>query len=373
MPGFVGEKRRRLRILPEGGYFVHVTSRAARQAFLFGETEKTAFLELARRWADFSGISILTHCLMDNHFHLLLWVPERREIPHAEILARLSGVWSEEKVACWEETWGKLGMDGKKALEVSVTGRMWDLPEYMRVLKQNFTRWYNRRSGKKGTFWDCRYRSVVVEDNPLALLSVAAYIDLNPVRAGLVDDPVKYGWSGYGEACGGGERSQKGLEWIVRLSRGHQPAGAEDARRKQLVAGRRGRDQVNQTLRAESQRRAVPRSWKEVQASYRVWLYAKGVSRADDPWASKRMKERKGLDPVKVVEVFEARGEVPVSKLLRTRIQAFTRGAALGGDGFLEGLMEKFRGNFGTGRKRAGKNLKGRGWPGLKTLRKPSS
>ncbi len=98
--------------------------------------------------------------------------------------------------------------------------RMGDLPEFMRVLKQTFTCWYNAKEGRKGTLWDARYRSVVVEGNPLALLSVAAYIDLNPVRAGLVVDPVESVWSGYGSACGGDSASRKGLDLLVRCSRG---------------------------------------------------------------------------------------------------------------------------------------------------------
>ncbi|MEZ5431159.1 MAG: hypothetical protein R3F31_08270 [Verrucomicrobiales bacterium] len=44
-----------------------------------------------------------------------------------------------------------------------------------------------------------------------ALLTMAAYIDLNPVRAGMVDDPKDYRWCGYAEAVAGGRRARRGL------------------------------------------------------------------------------------------------------------------------------------------------------------------
>ncbi len=135
--------------------------------------------------------------------------------------------------------------------------RMGDLPEFMRVLKQTFTCWYNAKEGRKGTLWDARYRSVVVEGNPLALLSVAAYIDLNPVRAGLVVDPVESVWSGYGSACGGDSASRKGLTCWVRCSRGILPDSAVSVRRKQLLESDKGCKEVGEALREEQQVRTA--------------------------------------------------------------------------------------------------------------------
>ena len=54
----------------------------------------------------------------------------------------------------------------------------------MKELKQRFSRWHNRRVGRKGPVWEDRYKSVQVEDDETALRTIAAYIDLNPVRAG---------------------------------------------------------------------------------------------------------------------------------------------------------------------------------------------
>jgi putative transposase len=65
------------------------------------------------------------------------------------------------------------------------TYRMHDLSEFMKTLLQRFTRWHSRRKGRRGNLWEETFKSVVVEDG-LASKTMAAYIDLNPVRAGMV-------------------------------------------------------------------------------------------------------------------------------------------------------------------------------------------
>ncbi|MCC5840198.1 MAG: hypothetical protein JJT96_08745, partial [Opitutales bacterium] len=65
-----------------------------------------------------------------------------------------------------------------------------------------------------GTFWAERFRSVIVEADTEAQRMVAAYIDLNPVRAGLVEDAGGYGFSGFGEACAGGSAARRGIARI---------------------------------------------------------------------------------------------------------------------------------------------------------------
>ena len=375
------KRRRGLRILPErGGYFVHVTSRTVNRMHCFGGEEKAVLVELTRRWAAFSGISVVTHCMMDNHFHLLLWVPEkescREALTHAEILQRLGEVWVPEKVAKWEEFYQVNGEQTKREMDGMMAERMYELPEFMRVLKHGFTLWYNRKHERTGPLWEGRYRSVVVEGNPLALLSVAAYIDLNPVRAGMCEEPMDYDWSGYGEACGGNGRAREGLEVLIRLSRGHQPRAAEQVRVRQLRtelhwkgAGPVSGAGVRAQLAEEQARRAAPKGWLEVQAAYRLWLVSKGRTRREDYRSRKSIRERKGFDPVAVIAEYERRGEVPMAQLLHRRWRYFTRGVALGGGEWLEGIMGEFRSCFGRNRKEAGRRMRGGCWEGLQVLR----
>ncbi len=56
------------------------------------------------------------------------------------------------------------------------------LSEYVKEIKQSFSRWYNKRHGRKGFFWGERFKSVLV-DNGDTLINCLAYIELNPVRA----------------------------------------------------------------------------------------------------------------------------------------------------------------------------------------------
>lgn len=71
------------------------------------------------------------------------------------------------------------------------------LSEFMREIKVGFTRYYNRRYNRRGYFWGDRFKSVIVEKGE-TLVNCLAYIDLNPVRAGIVERPEKYRWSSLG-------------------------------------------------------------------------------------------------------------------------------------------------------------------------------
>ena len=85
----------------------------------------------------------------------------------------------------------------------------------MRVLKQLFSQWFNSGHARKGTLWEERFRSVVVEGGD-ALRTVAWYIDLNPIRAGIVSEPEAYRWCGYGEAVAGVSRARQGLKLLLQ-------------------------------------------------------------------------------------------------------------------------------------------------------------
>jgi len=92
---------------------------------------------------------------------------------------------------------------------------MWNVSGFMHGVKQRFTQWYNGRKGRKGTLREDRFKSVVVEGVGQALGAMAAYIDLNPVRAGIVADPKDYRWSGYGAAMAGRRGAKEGLRKVV--------------------------------------------------------------------------------------------------------------------------------------------------------------
>ena len=96
--------------------------------------------------------------------------------------------------------------------------RFCDVSLFVKELKERFSRWFNKQNGRRGTLWMDRFKSVCV-DGEAALATMAAYIDLNPVRAEIVDDPMLYEWRGYGEAAGGSKRTRRGLCKALNLPR----------------------------------------------------------------------------------------------------------------------------------------------------------
>ena len=93
------------------------------------------------------------------------------------------------------------GNDGKRELTdelIPVLREKWgSLSEFIKEIKQGFSRFYNRRHRRKGFFWSERFKSVIV-DNGETLVNCLAYIDLNPIRAGIVKKPEEYRWSSLG-------------------------------------------------------------------------------------------------------------------------------------------------------------------------------
>jgi hypothetical protein len=71
------------------------------------------------------------------------------------------------------------------------------LSEYIREIKQTFSREFNRNRNRRGTLWGERFKSVIVENGD-TLVNCLAYIDLNAVRAGIVKRPENYRWCSLG-------------------------------------------------------------------------------------------------------------------------------------------------------------------------------
>ena len=205
----------------------HVMSRVAGGDLLFGDEEKEAFRLLMWRMAKFSGVQILTYCIMGNHFHLLIRIPDREAFTQRfEVEADVPGGKGEQRLLeHLKLLYSKAYLDRldseirelrrqKREAEVqrvfdAYKSRLCDLSAFVKELKERFSRWFNKKHGRRGTLWMDRFRSVIVEDGE-CLRTMAAYIDLNPIRAGLVESPEDYRWCGYSEALGGGQTDPAG-------------------------------------------------------------------------------------------------------------------------------------------------------------------
>ena len=205
---------------PSGLY--HCISRVVDRRLVFGALEKERLCDLMRRYACFCGVRILTFCVMSNHFHLLIEVPRRPDQPPGdhELLERIAAIHSSGRTRVIRELFARATPEEREALRHRFWRRMGDLSQFLKELKQRFSQWHNLRQGRRGTLWEERFRSVLIGPEGRALSTVAAYIDLNPVRAGIVSHPAEYRWSGYAQAMAGKSDALAGYEHLMRLHDG---------------------------------------------------------------------------------------------------------------------------------------------------------
>ena len=145
--------------------------------------------------------------------------PEGFDVPLEVVVARLERALGEESTKLmhrnlefWRITKNEAAIEQRRQQQVA---RMFLLSEFMKAIQLRFSRRYNRRAARKGTLWEGRYTSVIVAEEERALRTMAACIDLNPVRAGMVADPADYRWGGYAGAVAGKARSRRGLLRII--------------------------------------------------------------------------------------------------------------------------------------------------------------
>ncbi len=176
---------RTLRMIIDGEKAVyHVMSRTALDGFPLKDVEKDFMLDLIKKFSLLYFTEILGFCLMGNHFHLLVkMIPEHR-FTDEEIQQR------------FEAFYGKNRAFSKGQIPY-FRQKLSSLSEFMREIKVGFARYYNRRHNRRGYFWGDRFKSVIV-DKGETLVNCLAYIDLNPLRAGLVDRPEEYRWNSLG-------------------------------------------------------------------------------------------------------------------------------------------------------------------------------
>jgi REP element-mobilizing transposase RayT len=283
-------------------------SRTVNGERLFGSREKEMLRRMLHRIADFSGVQILTYCLMDNHFHILVRVPRAVNVTDDELVRRYRVLYPSPtpyqtaSVATLERELHS-NTEEAKAIRAKLLARMGDVSAFMKTLKQRFSTWFNKTHDRYGPLWSDRFKSILVEGRGNALQTMAAYIDLNPVRAGLVEDPKDYRFCGYAEAVGGHKRALQALKFLV--------SGLQET------------------------------SKPEALAAYREMLFGKGSS----PTIGGAAIDRKSAARVLETE----QGYLPRTVLLRCRIRYFTEGAILGSQEFVQSHTAQWR--LSTGRK----------------------
>ena len=145
----------RLPRLSVPGYPHHVIQRGNNgQAIFLDDADRQRMLALLQEHSVRNRVAIHAYVLMDNHLHLLA-------TPDTEA----------------------------------------GLPTMMQAVGRSYVRYFNDRAGRTGTLWEGRYRCTVIEPDR-HLLACMVYIDLNPVRAGLVHAPQDFAWSSHAHCVG---------------------------------------------------------------------------------------------------------------------------------------------------------------------------
>ena len=333
----------------------HVVSRVVDRQFRLGDAEKEAFVGMMKAFAAFHQVEILTFCVMGNHFHLLIRVPERPaglDLPLENVMELWQGAVGVAWIKGMQRQFEIYRQNGSEAAieewRQEMLGRMFLLSAFMKSLKQRFSTWYNRRNGRAGTLWEGRYKSLIVENEEKALRMMATYIDLNPVRAGITDDPGNYRWSGYAEAMTGKAAAMERIAQII---------GATGDR----VHGRKLGAAAPVETAAVKKRRQL-----RALIHYRQMLGIAGRPRATE--AGKVI--RRGVS-AKVQARLDSETGVRREQLMK-RVRHFTDGVILGSREFIDGWFQRnrewFRGKSRTERKTGARKI-GNEWKGVYNLR----
>ena len=137
------------------GYPHHVIQRGNnRQPIVLDEADRKMLYSLWMEESQRHKVAVNAYVLLDNHFHLLLTPP------------------SEEAMSLM-----------------------------MQAVGRSYVRYFNQRHKRSGTLWEGRYKSSVI-DSEAYLLTCMAYIDLNPVRAGVAEAAEDFNWSSYKHLIG---------------------------------------------------------------------------------------------------------------------------------------------------------------------------
>jgi REP element-mobilizing transposase RayT len=297
-----------------------------------GDAEREQMVRLMRKYEAFGRLQVLTYCIMGNHLHILVAVdaPPAEVWSDAQLLEHLEACAHPQlKEVSWRlNHFRDIGAhDAADELRGSFLKRMWDVSFFMKGIKQEFTQWFNRRHERTGTLWESRFKSVMVEGKGAVLETMAAYIDLNPLRAGLVDDPKDYRWCGYAEAVAGGKLARMGLCEVVGVK---------------------------------------PGEWRDGLAEYRKMVFLgaepRGVSETGAPL-------RRGVSHQRIQEVLDKKGRLSLAQTLLCRIRYFSDAAVLGSREFVESIFEAHRERFGPNRQTGARPCRLFGLDGVFSLR----
>jgi putative transposase len=317
---------RAARIVADGLSYYHSMSRIIEGQYLLNDEEKERLRILLRQTAAFSGVHVLTHSFLETHFHLVLEVPEGEPVSEEDTYQRMRAFYKPAFVTGYaaqvrkarergEAEWAEMLLDRYRC-------RMHDISEFMKTFLQRFTQSYNKRHNRRGTLWEGRFKSNLVEGKGDALAMACAYVDLNAVRAGLVDDPKDYRFCGYGEAAAGSPVAVAGQRTIMALLGDYTLEGG----------------------------------------SYRKFLFMQGMTHRKGGTERETFRQH-------AQHVIDSGGKLSPSEVVHCRVRYFSAGLVLGSRIFVQDTVAAHRNQIGVRRRTGPRPIRSAALPALFTLR----
>ena len=177
----------------------HCISKCVRSAFLMaddaGKDRKQWIEDRLQLLAAHFSVAVGGFAVMDNHLHVLCRLdPDAAKTWSAtDVVRRWMAIYPPAELDLDDTKIVNMWVDhqAKDARRVEIyRDRLSNLGWFMKALKEPLSRLCNRADGCRGTFWEARYKSIAILDTE-ALLATCAYIDLNPVAAGIAEVPEK--------------------------------------------------------------------------------------------------------------------------------------------------------------------------------------
>ncbi|MCB2262231.1 MAG: transposase [Candidatus Thiosymbion ectosymbiont of Robbea hypermnestra] len=196
----------------------HCVCRCVRRAFLCGEDQFSGtnfdhrrgwIVERIQQLASLFAIDVAAYAVMSNHYHVVVRIDQERALGWSveEVLRRWTTLFTGPFLVTRYLSASRAEMSQAEVAEVEALAevyreRLHDLSWFMRTLNEHIARRANAEDGVKGRFWEGRFKSQALLDEQ-ALLAAMAYVDLNPVRAGLAETPETSDYTSIQERVGG--------------------------------------------------------------------------------------------------------------------------------------------------------------------------
>ena len=297
----------------------HIISRVSRGEFLLDDDGKEYFMNLMFKLAKAYYVDITSFAIMSNHFHILL-SNRRDEVEKAT---------KDELFSKYKEAYGNNaeppeGSFIKKSYEIEydedggverLRQRLGSVSRYIQELKQGFTKWYNYKNKCKGVLWADRFKGIAISKGDAELIC-SAYVDLNPVRAGIVKKPEDYRWCSIGLRVRNAGKSKKVLS-TIQIEKPHI--------------------KIIEDVKGEYKR---IKEWKKEVVSfsvYRAFVYDSGKVKKDGASSITEQAYKESKSLIK---------KLGITDILSYKYRNITEGLAFGSYEIVANFQEKFNRKF---------------------------